>query len=526
MSVVDKDLMIIGGGLGGCAAALSACERGLTVLLTEETDWIGGQVTSQGVPPDEHQWIETFGATRRYQDYRKKVRETYIRTMDLDKTVDEKSFNPGDGLVSNICHDPRVTLHVLNEMLLPYVLTNQLTIALNTVVTSVERNGKSLQKVMMENVQTEMENEVTATYFIDATEAGDILPLADVEYVTGAEAKSETNEPHAVDQADPNDIQAFTYVLGMEYVEGEDHTIPEPEMYSFWESFRPDIWPDKYLSFYAPHPITKEKRQYTLFSEETGFSLWEYRRSFAKDQFHTPIQAGDVSLMNWPMNDYFLGNIYDVSEEEKEKNIYQAKQLSLSLLFWLQTEAPRPDGGKGYPGLKLRKDIFETEDGLAKAAYIRESRRIKAEYTIVEQDLSPAFNKGKTGKKYVDRIGIGQYSIDLHPSMAGKNYLDIKALPFHIPLGALIPKDIDNLLAGCKNIGTTHITNGCYRLHPTEWNIGEACGALVAFCLKHDVEPKEVRSDEELLEAFQVDLRADGFELEWPEEFYEEGNEL
>lgn len=74
------DLVIVGGGLGGCAAALSACAKGLRVLLTEETDWIGGQVTSQGVPPDEHPWIEEFGATRRYQAYRKKY-ENFMRKV-------------------------------------------------------------------------------------------------------------------------------------------------------------------------------------------------------------------------------------------------------------------------------------------------------------------------------------------------------------------------------------------------------------------------------------------------------------
>lgn len=520
METIETDLVIIGGGLGGCAAALSACARGLNVLLTEETDWIGGQVTSQGVPPDEHRWIEEFGATRRYKEYRNKVRETYLRTMDVRGYTGP--FNPGNGSVSSICHDPRITLHVLNEMLMPYVLTSQLTIKLNTTVTQVEKSGKALRKVTYKNHQTETVGQAIAPYFIDATETGEILPLADIAYVTGAEAKSETNEPHAVEVADPNDIQAFTYVLAMEYREGEDHTIAEPEMYGFWKDFHPDIWPDKYLSFYAPHPITKEKRQYTLFPENTGFSLWEYRRSFDKKQFNTAIKAGDVSLMNWPMNDYFLGNNYDVSKEEKAKNEYQAKQLSLSLFYWLQTEAPRPDGGKGYPGLKLRPDVFGTGDGLAKAAYIRESRRIKAEYTIVEQDVSFDFNKGKTGKRYKDSVGIGSYSIDLHPSMSGRTYLDIKVLPFHIPLGALIPKDVDNLLAGCKNIGSTHITNGCYRLHPTEWNIGEACGALVAYCIKNNTDPKSIRSDDRLLSAFQDDLRQDGFELEWPEEFYAE----
>ncbi|AXI11213.1 FAD-dependent oxidoreductase [Oceanobacillus zhaokaii] len=515
---MNADAVIVGGGFGGVAAALAACDKGLRVFLTEETDWLGGQVTSQGVPPDEHQWIEEFGSTKRYRDYRNNVRETYLRTMNVKN--EEACFNPGNGLVSNICHDPRVTLHVLNEMLLPYVLTNQLKIELNTRITSVKKTEGTIHEMTFENMQTGNQYQVIAPFYIDATEAGDVLPLAGLEYVTGAEAKSETGESHAPDTANPNDIQAFTYVLGMEYRAGEDHTIPEPEMYQYWKEFHPTIWPDKFLSFYAPHPITKEKRKYTLFREETGFPLWEYRRIFDKNQFETPYHAGDITLMNWPQNDYFLGNIYDVAIVEKEKNEYQAKQLSLSLLYWLQTEAPRPDGGKGYPGLKLRKDIFGTEDGFAKAPYIRESRRIKAEYTIVEHDVSPDFNEGETGKKYYDRVGIGSYSIDLHPSMAGRNYVDIPALPFYIPLGALIPKDAGNLLAGCKNIGTTHITNGCYRLHPTEWNIGEACGALIAFCLKNNTQPNAVRNDEKLLAQFQDELREDGFELEWPEEFY------
>ena len=43
------DVAIIGGGLGGCAAALSATALGMKVILTEETDWLGGQLTAQAV---------------------------------------------------------------------------------------------------------------------------------------------------------------------------------------------------------------------------------------------------------------------------------------------------------------------------------------------------------------------------------------------------------------------------------------------------------------------------------------------
>ena len=56
-------------------------------------------------------------------------------------------------------------------------------------------------------------------------------------------------------------------------------------------------------------------------------------------------------------------------------------------------------------------------------------------------------------------------------------------LPFQIPLGALIPIECDNLLAACKNINTTHLSNGAYRLQPVEWSIGEAAGSLAAYCV-------------------------------------------
>src|SRR5262249_5740122 len=161
---------------------------------------------------------------------------------------------------------------------------------------------------------------------------------------------------------------------------------------------------------------------------------------------------------------------------EATKHIERAKQLSFSLLYWLQTAAPRADGGTGWRGLRLRPDIVGTEDGLAKYPYIRESRRIRAEFTVLEQHVGVDARKRsqpdaeKGAEIFKDSVGIGSYRIDLHPSTGGNNYIDIASLPFQIPLGALIPRRIENLLPACKNIGTTHITNGCYRLHPVEWN--------------------------------------------------------
>ena len=514
------DLIIIGGGLGGCAAALSACSKGLKVLMTEETDWIGGQSTSQAVPPDEHPWIEEFGCTANYRRYSDEIRSFYMRNMPLAADAPRHGLNPGGAIVSNISHDPRVSVHVLYEMLGPYLLTGRLTLLLETAAVSVERAGRELLSAELLALKSGERKIVEGRYFIDATETGEILPLASMEYVTGSESRAETGEPHATEEADPDNIQGFTYVLALEYDAHGSHVIERPEMYDVWKEYQPAHWPDKMLSLIGPHPVTLERREYALFEDGGKFSLWKYRRVYAKDQYNLS-DANEVTLLNWPQNDYFIGNIYDVSDKDKQRHLQGAQQLSLSLLYWLQTEAPRQDGGKGYPGLRLRGDVLGTSSGFAKAPYIRESRRIKALYTITEQDVSPESQPAKSAKKYEDRVGIGSYSIDLHPSFTGISYVDIPALPYHIPLGALIPRDMDNVLAGNKNIGTTHITNGCYRLHPTEWSIGEACGELVAYCIRHDRKPAEVRGDAELLRDYQQILREAGVQLEWPGEFYE-----
>src|SRR5690606_37877040 len=116
-----------------------------------------------------------------------------------------------------------------------------------------------------------------------------------------------------------------------------------------------------------------------------------------------------------------------------------------------------------------------------------------------------------------DSVGIGYYRIDLHPSTGLRTYVDISSIPFQIPLGSLIPQRVGNLLAANKNIGTTHITNGCYRLHPVEWNIGEAAGALAAWSLIHDDTPSGVRNNPGSLKDFQQMLTQTlGFELAWP----------
>ena len=520
-----SDLLIVGGGLGGVAAALAALENGRSVVLTEETAWLGGQLTSQAVPPDEHPWIEHVGRTAGYARFREKIRAYYRRNYPLlTEAMQDAHLNPGQGNVSPLCHEPRVALAVIEEMLAPYRASGRLQVHVRTRPVAADVDGDRVRSVTFRDEATGDRWTGAARYVLDATELGDLLPLANVEHVIGSESQSETGEPNALEgEPDPLDQQAISWCFAISYHPGEDHTIPEPEDYGFWRDYAPAYWPGKQLSWTTSHPVTLEPETRPLFSADTDAraanDLWHFRRILYRRHYPQGMYPSDVVVVNWPQLDYTLGPIVGVSDEEKAKHMRGAMQLGLSIMFWMQTEAPRHDGGHGYPGLRLRGDVTGTRHGLAMYPYIREGRRIRAKFTVTENHVGVAA-RGRTqgAEVFGDSVGVGSYRIDLHPSTGQRNYIDVSNWPFQIPLGALIPERVENLLPANKNIGTTHITNGCYRLHPVEWNIGEAVGSLAAYCLEHDVEPAAVHEDAARLEDFQRMLVERGVQLEWPEE--------
>ncbi|WP_221566058.1 FAD-dependent oxidoreductase [Alkalihalobacillus sp. TS-13] len=512
------EIVIVGGSLGGCAAAIGAAKIGKNVILTEETAWIGGQLTNQGVPPDEHPWIEEYGCTGLYRTFRNKVRDYYKRNFPLyEHAMETERLNPGSAIVSKLSHEPRTALAVLYEMMAPYIHNGRLQILSKHKLEAAYVDGDDVRTVTVQDLETGERRHIHGIYFLDATDIGELLPLSGTEYVTGAESQSQTGEPHALEgEADPLDMQAVTHVFAIDYVEGEDYTIVKPDQYEFWKEYKPDFWPVKLLHWDGVYPHNHERRTFSLFPDGKHFSLWEYRRIIDEKHFLPGTQFQDITTVNWQQNDYFLGTVFEVDEKSREKHLEAARQLSLSLLYWMQTEAPRRGGGYGYPGLRLRPDILGTQDGLAMKPYIRESRRIKAEFTVLEQHISKEIRGNLGAEKFRDSVGIGSYGVDLHPSTGNRHYIDFAGLPFQIPLGSMIPIRMNNLIPACKNIGVTHITNGCYRLHPVEWNIGEVAGYLAAYAIEKQTTPRQVYENESILEDFQRLLTNNGVQLEWP----------
>ncbi len=523
MKECKTDILIVGGGFGGVAAAIAACKAGCRVIMTEETDWIGGQATAQGVPLDEHPWIEQYGAPSSYRNFRDRIRSYYRRNYSLSQNAHQDQYlNPGACWVSALGFEPRIGVHVLEEILAPYRTAGLLNVWLNTKATHVFETNDRVSAVSFRSTIGDVEKTVFADYVLDATELGDILELGGIEHVIGAESKKETGEPLALDEADPFRQQPFTHLIALEKRRDDEVIIADkPKDYETYRSIFGRVSAE-YESLRAGEIIGLGMPNGLFTRNESrdqyNPNLWNFRRYFYHGNFDTSFFLSDLTAM-MVGNEYTHGVLCGVSDEEREKSLKGARDLSLSLVHYLQTEVPC-NGSMGIPGLSISSSVFDSDDGLAKYPYIRESRRIKAQYTIKEQDFLISENPGGA-KNYFDTVGLAGYRIDIHEKAKGRE--ESITSVYHgqhwtqqIPLGALIPVRVRNLIPCGKNIGTTHVTNGSFRLHPVEWNIGEVAGALAAFCLRIHESPEGVRNTTGTLEKFQKELIHRGVELHWP----------
>ena len=380
---VECDVLVVGGGLGGVAAAWAAARRGRKVCLLEETDWIGGQATSQGVSAlDEHEHIEAFGGTRSYYQVREAVRD-YYRGLLVEPQA-AGPLNPGSCWVTRLAFEPLVGLRALETLLAPQVDAGLIQVFLRTKAVSASVEGDRVVSLTAVNLDDGSTTRFEFEYVLDATELGDLLPMTGAEYVVGAESVAETGEPHAQPQeAKAHCVQSCTYTFAMERrPPGEDHRIPKPGRYDHYSRAQPY---SLRIHVHGGEIYGEESGwlDYHVFQDSPGTKgpLWRYRRLVDAEQFPCRYDH-DVTMFNWPGNDYRDKPLVDQSPEGLAFALQDAKRVSLGFAYWLQSDAPSPDGPAGFPNILLRPDVMGSVDGLSKHPYIRESRRIRAVRTI------------------------------------------------------------------------------------------------------------------------------------------------
>lgn len=224
MKEISADVAVIGGGLGGVSAALAALRAGRTVVVTEEFAWLGGQLTSQGVPPDEHSWVEQFGVTASYRSLREGIRAYYRRHYPLtDRAGSDPALNPGAGWVSRLRHEPTVAVAALESMLAPYRSGGPLTVLQPYVPVAASADGDRVTSVTVAHPGGADRVILTADFVIDATETGELLPLTGTEYVTGFESQAQTGEPSAPAAPQPQNMQAVSVCFAIDSVDPKIH---------------------------------------------------------------------------------------------------------------------------------------------------------------------------------------------------------------------------------------------------------------------------------------------------------------
>lgn len=511
------DIVIVGASFGGVSAALSAARYGKSVVLIDPGGNVGGQATAQGLT----RWDEsapvlspnTYGSTKAYQLLKDDIREWYRTYTKVAAGAHASDFNPGFADHGHpFSADCNVTETVLRQILKD--VQANVTLMLDTAVQKANVSNGAIGSLQLANGDT-----VSGTIFVDATDLGDLLPMCGAAWFIGAEGKADTEEPHAEDQPNPGHVQPITVSIAVEHrPDGEQHVIAAPACYSqeLCDAQGFGIYGNRngmiggvFSSASSPNPHWE--------------TLFNYRQYIDHRNFADPNYGCDRSVINVGCNDYQAAVIPTGDPAKDAAIVEDARAVSIAYLYWLQTQAPRDDGsGQGYPNLMVRTDIFGRADGTAPQAYIRESPRIANPIVrVLEQHIAVADPNApgvRAPMNFSDSCGICMYGIDVHqcygpPGTPWVGGINIR--PFQIPLGSLIPSDVSNLIAACKNIGATHVTSGAYRVHPGEWAIGEAAGVLAAYCVGQGVLPAQAHANGSRIAALQLRLLEQGAPIFW-----------
>lgn len=626
----ECEMLVVGGGLSGSAAAYEGLLAGKTVCLTEITDWVGGQISSQGTsalderPTQRRQLFYPRG----YLEFRQRIQKYYDR------------LNPGKCWVSESCFLPRDGHKLLFDVLkdaekrgkgklkwFPSTVIKELEISpdgkqIQTAYAIQHRPAKNTPPLNTEPLSQKIEDayryensarfdktiiRFTAKksrksaqkpkpadwYVIEATETGELVALADVPYRLGIDPRSAYEPSSTSENGDPYCTQGFTYTFAMEATkEPQTHQMP-----SFYPQYAP------YYSYELPRLAS-----FPLVFSYRRIKSAKPNQPLPGDFKQYPINPGDISMQNWTWgNDYRPGTSADnliYTREQLEasgqlqpggwmgglrtETLRKGEENSLGYFYWLAqgtTDSQLGDNvKKPYPNLRFisgLKSPMGTEHGLSKYPYMREGRRIIGRpsygqaqgFTVWEIDISrnnfreeyytsnlspeqyrqlwailsgvsapsvigevqsPAQVKPRSRSTiFPDSVGIGHYAIDFHPCMAnsppeapgnkereGTRRGQGQAYPFQIPLRAMIPQKIDNMLVAGKSIATSHTAAAAYRVHSFEWSAGAAAGTTVAFALENGILPYQLVDNlpqpEPQLEALQRRLDREGNPTAFP----------
>ncbi len=513
--VVKADVVIAGGSTAALAAAFAAAEEGVRVVLIEPTDWIGGQLTSSGVPAVDEAWhkIKDPHNGRVLVDVSAIARDPRNMTPAF-RDILLKIGNPGRGWVSRFCFQPSI---LLQQHLLPWEqrLAEHLTVFRNTVVKDVEcdLDAGTMQAAVC--VQRNVRDGIASNGY-------DILPSLDIpDWYDEADSKRFTKRTIRfqgkvfIDATEWGELLALSgaeYLQGVDSTDGAldgDDTIGQATVFGFVQELHDQATVDTAAAAEAPHlglgSYADRKNAWN--------QIWTYRRILGHDGGPA---TGDLSLQNWGYsekhqsggNDYPFGYLLLSKKETTASRtgwrggvnlqvMAAAEQRALAWHHWFKQHAPN-----GIPAshIAIATRVLGTAHGLSKLPYIRDTRRsIGIDQFVLKIDDLMGESGATFGREFRDTVALGAYPADVHP-LVGCRYpphvqVHYDTRPFHIPFRALTHYQIGNFLVAGKTMAQSFMANSATRLHPIEWSTGTAAGIAAAWMSQNGLSSSSVSKE-------------------------------
>ena len=436
----EYDVVIVGGGAGGTSAAIQSARNGAKTLLIEETNWLGGMLTSAGVSAIDGNYKLPSGFWGEFKD----SLVSHYGSLEALKT----------GWVSNVLFEPKVGNEILKS------------------ITQNEKNLKILYSTSTQSVSKHDGNNFNyqiktseGTFFskilIDGTELGDLLPMLDDDYDVGMDS-NEMYDENIAPEIKNDIIQDLTFVMILKNY-NKKVKIDKPEGYDASE-------------FYCS---TSHKD-----CPESDKALWSPQQMMNYGKL-----PNDKIMINWPIygNDYY-SNLIEMSKEEREVVFEKAKNKSLRYLYYIQDEL-------GFDNYSISDDEYETDDNFPLIPYYREARRMKGQVTFSLNYIKNPYDQKH--KLYRTGVLVGDYPVDhhhdAHPEKEKLPKLAFYPIPsYSLPFGSLISKKNSNFLVAEKSISVSNLVNGTTRLQPVVLQIGQIAGLIASESIKQNKKPSEL----------------------------------
>ena len=439
----EYDVIVIGGGAGGTSAAIQSARNGAKTLLIEETDWLGGMLTSAGVSAVDGNYKLPSGFWGEFKD----SLVSHYGSLEALKT----------GWVSNTLFEPRVGNQILKSIAKN---ENNLKILFSTEVNSVTKLDFHKTAHYNFNVKSSKGN-FSSKVLIDATELGDVLPMIDEDYDLGMDSREMYGEDIAPEKN--NDIiQDLTFVMILKNYK-KSVKIEKPKNYD----------PSEFYCSTA-----------SINCPESDKALWTPKQMMNYGE----LPNGKI-MINWPIygNDYY-SNLIEMNYDERNEVFKNAKEKSLRYLYYIQDEL-------GYDNYSLSDEEFDTDDNFPPIPYYREARRIKGKVTFSLDYIKKPFDQ--IHPLYRTGILVGDYPVDhhhdAHPDRYNLPQLAFYPIPsYSLPIGSIISKKNPNFLVAEKSISVSNLVNGTTRLQPVVLQIGQIAGLIASESVKNNINTHQI----------------------------------